>query len=114
MAHTFKPQADSEYICTPDYCGIIYKSFDSARKLLNAYNVVIDTYAACVKGRIDGYYCFSYKLRPLEDLNKIVKDCELLLFKKTHDLNCEDCFYFISEDTLENLPLRELEDVYYV
>ena len=114
MTYSYKPQKDSEFICTDDYCGIVFTSFNSAKVLLNSFNVVVDSYAACVKGLIDGYYCFSYKLRPLEDLNKIVKDCELLLFKKTHDLNCEDCFYFISEDTLENLPLRELEEVYYV
>lgn len=119
MKHTFKPQSDSEYICTPDYCGIIFKSFNSANKLLNAYNVVVDNYAACVKAHMDGYYCFSYKLRPLEDLNKIVKHCDLLLFKPVEELDndnldCEDYFYFISQDTLDELPVRELEDVRYV
>ena len=119
MKHTFKPQSDSEYLCTPDYCGIIFKSFNSANKLLNAYNVVVDNYDTCIKANLEGYYCFSHKLRPLEDLHKIVKHCELLLFKPKDELltseqDCEDCFYFISQDTLDELPVRELEEIRYV
>ena len=118
MKYTFKPQADSEYICNEEYCGIIFNSYKSVSKLLNAYNVVVDTYAACVKAHIDGYYCFSYKLRPLEALTKIVKHCDLLMFKPKESLDqdndCEGCFYFVSQDTLDELPIRELEDVRYV
>ena len=119
MVHTFKPQSDSEYICTKDYCGIIFKSFTSASKLLSAYNVVVDSYALCIKANLAGYYCFSHKLRPLEDLSSIVKHCELLLFKPkdeilNQDHDYEDCFYFISQDTLDELPVRELEEVRYV
>lgn len=119
MKHTFKPQSDSEYICTTEYCGIIFKSFSSATKLLNAYNVVVDSYPLCIKANLDGYYCFSHRLRPLEDLSKIIKHCELLLFKPKDELlnqeqDCEDFFYFISQDTLDELPVRELEDVRYV
>ena len=118
MAYTFKPQADSEYLCDSAYCGIVFKSFASASKLLNAYNVIVDNYELCVKCSFDGYHCFSYKLRPIEDLTKVVKNCELLLFKpKTaikEDNDCDGCFYFISQDTLDELPIRELEDIKYV
>lgn len=118
MKYSFKPQSDSEYFCTNEHCGIIFKSFDSARKLLAAYNVVVDNYSSCVKAGLDDYYCFSYKLRPLEDLTKIVKHCDLLLFKPKESLeqdnDCEDYFYFISQDTLDELPVRELEEIRYV
>ena len=121
MPYSYKPQKDSEFICTDDYCGIVFTSFNSAKVMLNSFNVVVvvDSYATCVKSHIDGYSCFSYKLRPIENLHVIMKDCDLLLFKPESELLtsediCEGCFYFVSEETLDNLPLREIEEVNYV
>ena len=64
MTYSYKPQKDSEFICTDDYCGIVFTSFNSAKVMLNSFNVVVvvDSYATCIKSHIDGYFCFSYKL----------------------------------------------------